>query len=182
MAEIKNVKACIMDEQAIARAVTRIAHQIIEKNKGIEDLAIIGIQRRGVPLAKRIVECIKSVEGVDVPFGILDITLYRDDLSMLSDVPKINGTDIAFSITGKKIVLVDDVIFTGRTIRAAIDAIMDCGRPKLIQLAVLVDRGHRELPFRADYVGKNVPTSLDEVINVQVKEFDGEENVLLSTR
>lgn len=182
MANIKNVKACIMDEQAIARAIIRIAHQIIEKNKGIEDLAIIGIQRRGVPLAKRIVECIKSVEGVDVPLGVLDITLYRDDLSMLSDVPKINGTDIAFSITGKKIVLVDDVIFTGRTIRAAIDAVMDCGRPKLIQLAVLVDRGHRELPFRADYVGKNVPTSLDEVINVQVKEFDDEENVLLSTR
>ncbi len=182
MAEIKNIKACIMDEQAISRAITRIAHEIIEKNKGIDDLAIIGIQRRGVPLAKRIVKCIKEVENIDVPFGILDITLYRDDLSMLSDVPQINGTDISFSITGKKIVLVDDVIFTGRTVRAAIDAIMDCGRPRLIQLAVLVDRGHRELPFRADYVGKNVPTSLDELINVQVVEVDGQENVLLSTR
>ena len=182
MSEIKNVKASIMDAQAINRAIIRISHEIIEKNKGIQDIVVIGIQRRGVPLAKRIAQCIQEVEGVDIPLGILDITLYRDDLSLLSDVPQINGTDIGFSLTGKKIVLVDDVIFTGRTIRAAIDAIMDCGRPKLIQLAVLVDRGHRELPIRADYVGKNVPTSLDEIINVQIKEVDGEENVLLSSR
>lgn len=182
MAEMKNVKACLMDECAINRAIIRIAHQIIEKNKGIDDIVVIGIQRRGVSLAKRIVDYISKVEGVEVPLGVLDITLYRDDLSMLSDVPQINGTDIGFSVTGKKIILVDDVMFTGRTVRAAIDAIMDCGRPKLIQLAVLVDRGHRELPFRADYVGKNVPTSLDEAINVLVKEIDGDEGVLLINR
>ena len=180
--KMHNVKACIMDECAINRAIIRIAHQIIEKNKGTENLVVIGIQRRGVSLAKRIVEYINNVESANVPLGILDITLYRDDLSMLSDVPQINGTDIGFSVTGKKVILVDDVMFTGRTVRAAIDAVMDCGRPKLIQLAVLVDRGHRELPFRADYVGKNVPTSLDEAINVLVTEIDGDEAVLLINR
>lgn len=179
---MNKVKACLMDEEAINRALTRISHEIIEKNKGVQDLALIGIQRRGVPLAKCIAEKIAQTEGVQVPIGILDITLYRDDLSMLADVPQINGTDIPFSIMGKKLVLVDDVIFTGRTVRAAIDAIMDCGRPRLIQLAVLIDRGHRELPIRADYVGKNVPTSLEEVIHVNVHAFDGEQNVLLSAR
>jgi len=182
MSDIKTVKASLMDENAMNRALIRISHQIIEKNKGTDDLVIIGIQRRGVSLAKKIVEYINKVEDANVPLGILDITLYRDDLSVLSDVPQINGTDIGFSITNKKIVLVDDVIFTGRTVRAAIDAVMDCGRPKLIQLAVLVDRGHRELPIRADYVGKNVPTSLDELIDVRVMDIDGEDNVLLTNR
>jgi pyrimidine operon attenuation protein/uracil phosphoribosyltransferase len=165
-------KAVIMDESGIVRAVTRIAHEIIEKNKGIEDLVLIGIQRRGVPLAKMIAEKIKGVEGKDIPVGILDITLYRDDLSLLAEHPVINGTEIDFSITGKRIVLVDDVIYTGRTVRAAIDALMDSGRPRMIQLAVLIDRGHRELPIRADYVGKNVPTSKFEVVNVKLYEVD----------
>lgn len=182
MSKIENVKARLMDEDAVNRAITRISHEIIEKNKGAEELAVIGIQRRGVPLARMIASKMEQAEGVKIPFGILDITLYRDDLSMLSDVPTINGTDIPFSIMGKKIVLVDDVIFTGRTARAAIDAVMDCGRPRLIQLAVLVDRGHRELPIRADYVGKNIPTSLDEIVHVQVREFDGEQNVIISAK
>lgn len=175
-------KAVLMDEEAINRALTRISHEIIEKNKGVEGLVLIGIQRRGVPLARAIAEKIEKAEGIKVPIGILDITLYRDDLSMLADVPQINGTDIPFSINNVKTVLVDDVIFTGRTVRAAIDAIMDAGRPKNIQLAVLVDRGHRELPIRPDYVGKNVPTALNEVIHVQVREIDGEQAVLLSDR
>lgn len=175
-------KAVLMDEEAISRALTRISHEIIEKNKGAEGLVLIGIQRRGVPLARAIAEKIEKAEGIKVPIGILDITLYRDDLSMLADVPQINGTDIPFSINNVKTVLVDDVIFTGRTVRAAIDAIMDAGRPKNIQLAVLVDRGHRELPIRPDYVGKNVLTALNEVIQVQVREIDGEQAVLLSDR
>ena len=173
-------KAIIMDESGIVRAATRISHEIIEKNKGVDNLVLIGIQRRGVPLAKMISEKIKGVEGRTVPVGILDITFYRDDLSMLSEHPIINGTEINFSITGKKIVLVDDVIYTGRTVRAAIDALMDIGRPKAIQLAVLIDRGHRELPIRPDYVGKNVPTSKLEVVNVKLYEFDGENAVTIS--
>jgi pyrimidine operon attenuation protein/uracil phosphoribosyltransferase len=173
-------KAIIMDESGIVRAATRISHEIIEKNKGVDNLVLIGIQRRGVPLAKMISEKIKGVEGRTVPVGILDITFYRDDLSMPSEHPIINGTEINFSITGKKIVLVDDVIYTGRTVRAAIDALMDIGRPKAIQLAVLIDRGHRELPIRPDYVGKNVPTSKLEVVNVKLYEFDGENAVTIS--
>ncbi|MCX7711042.1 MAG: bifunctional pyr operon transcriptional regulator/uracil phosphoribosyltransferase PyrR [Clostridia bacterium] len=165
-------KAEIMDESGIMRAVTRIAHEIIEKNKGVENLALIGIQRRGVPLAKMVAEKIKEVEGTNVPVGVLDITFYRDDLSMLSEHPIINGTEINFPINNKKIVLVDDVLYTGRTVRAAIDAIMDIGRPKLIQLAILIDRGHRELPIRADYVGKNVPTSKNEVVHVKLFDID----------
>jgi pyrimidine operon attenuation protein/uracil phosphoribosyltransferase len=165
-------KAEIMDESGIIRAVTRIAHEIIEKNRGIEDLILIGIQRRGVPLAKMISQKIFEVEGETVPVGILDITFYRDDLSMLSEHPIINGTEINFPVTDKKVVLVDDVIYTGRTARAAIDAVMDVGRPKLIQLAILIDRGHRELPIRADFVGKNVPTSKSEVINVKLYDTD----------
>jgi len=168
-----------MDRSAVNRAITRIAHEIIEGNKGIENLAIIGIQRRGVPIAKMIIEKIEQVENGTPDFGILDITLYRDDLSLLFEHPTINGTDIPFQITGKKIILVDDVLFTGRTIRTAIDCIMDIGRPKCIQLAVLIDRGHRELPIRADYIGKNVPTSLNELIHVQMDSIDGEQNVLL---
>lgn len=173
-------KAEILDESAISRAITRIAHEIIEKNKGIDELVLIGIQRRGVPLAKRIAQKIKEVEGIDVSVGILDITFYRDDLSVLSEHPVINGTEINFSVTDKKIVLVDDVLYTGRTVRAAIEAIMDIGRPKMIQLAILIDRGHRELPIRADYVGKNVPTSRNEVVHVKLMEIDKVNAVTIS--
>lgn len=173
-------KSEIMDESGMLRAITRISHEIIEKNKGIEDVVLIGIQRRGVPLAKMVAQKIKEVEGTDIPVGILDITLYRDDLSMLAEHPIINGTEINFSVTGKKVVLVDDVIFTGRTTRAAIDAIMDIGRPKMIQLAIIIDRGHRELPIRPDYIGKNVPTSRNEVVNVKVKDIDGVNAVTIS--
>lgn len=173
-------KAEVMDSQGMQRAIIRIAHEIIERNRGIDDLVLIGIQRRGVPLAERITERIKDVEGSRVPVGILDITLYRDDLSMLAEHPIINGTLIDFPIAGKKIVLVDDVLYTGRTVRAAIDAIIDIGRPKMIQLAILIDRGHRELPIRADFVGKNVPTSRSEVIHVKVKEIDSLDVVTIS--
>ncbi len=165
-------KAEIMDESGIMRAITRIAHEIIEKNKGVDNLALIGIQRRGVPLAKMIAQKIKEVEGTAVAVGVLDITFYRDDLSMLSEHPVINGTAIDFPINDKKIVLVDDVLYTGRTARAAIDALMDIGRPRMIQLAILIDRGHRELPIRADYVGKNVPTSKSEVVHVKLLDID----------
>ncbi|HOQ06821.1 MAG TPA: bifunctional pyr operon transcriptional regulator/uracil phosphoribosyltransferase PyrR [Clostridiales bacterium] len=173
-------KAEIMDENAMKRAVTRIAHEIIERNKGVDDVRLIGIQRRGVPLARMIASKIREVEGKDVPVGILDITFYRDDLSMLAEHPVVNGTEIDFPVTDKIIVLVDDVLYTGRTARAAIDAVMDIGRPKIIQLAILIDRGHRELPIRADYVGKNVPTSRSEMVNVKVLEFDGVNKVTLS--
>jgi len=165
-------KAEIMDESAMMRAITRIAHEIIERNKGVEDVILIGIQRRGVPLAKLIANKIQEVEGKSVPVGILDITFYRDDLSMLAEHPVVNGTEINFSVTDKIIVLVDDVIYTGRTARAAIDAIMDIGRPRIIQLAILIDRGHRELPIRADFVGKNVPTSKSEMVNVKLFDID----------
>ncbi|MFY9176941.1 MAG: bifunctional pyr operon transcriptional regulator/uracil phosphoribosyltransferase PyrR [Caldicoprobacterales bacterium] len=165
-------KAQIMDEAGINRALSRIAHEIIEKNKGVEDVVLIGIQRRGVPLAYRLANNIKKYEGVEVPVGILDITLYRDDLSTLAEHPVINSTDIPFDINGKIVVMVDDVLYTGRTARAAMDALIDLGRPKAIQFAVLVDRGHRELPIRADFVGKNLPTSRNEIVNVQVMEVD----------
>ena len=172
----------IMDGAAIRRALTRISHEILEKNKGIENLALIGIQRRGVPLSERIAEKIEDVEGDRPESGTLDITFYRDDLSFLNEHPVVKGTDIPFSVNGKDIVLVDDVLYTGRTVRAAIDAIMDIGRPSSIQLAILIDRGHRELPIRADYVGKNVPTSKKEFIEVKVTEFDGEEGVYIVRR
>jgi len=173
-------KAEIMDQSSIDRAIARISHEIIEKNKGVSEIAIIGIQRRGVPLARRIAKRIHEIEGLHVPVGILDITFYRDDLSMLAEHPVINGTQIDFSVNDKKIILVDDVLFTGRTVRAAIDAIMDIGRPKGIQLAILIDRGHRELPIRADYIGKNVPTSKNEIIHVKLQEIDNENVVLIS--
>ncbi len=173
-------KAEIMDENSMYRAITRISHEIIEKNKGVDNVVLIGIQRRGVPLAKMLAKKIEEVEGKIVPVGFLDITLYRDDLSMLAEHPIINGTEIGFRLTGKKVVLVDDVMFTGRTIRAAIDAILDIERPKIIQLAILIDRGHRELPIRADYVGKNVPTSKNEIINVKVTDIDGINMVTIS--
>lgn len=169
----------VMDEQAMSRALSRIAYEIIERNKGIENLAIIGIQRRGVTLARRIAKQIEEVEGKEIPVGIIDITLYRDDLSTLAQHPIINGTDIQFSVEGKTVVLVDDVLFTGRTTRAAIDAVMEFGRPDVIQLAVLVDRGHRELPISADFRGKNLPTSSSEIVQVYVDDFDSENKVTI---
>lgn len=172
-------KAVILDGQAMKRAWLRIAHEISERNKGVQDLMLVGIRTRGVPLAQRLAENIAAIEGVKLPVGILDITLYRDDLSTLGYQPVIHGTAMPGSTAGKKIVLVDDVLYTGRTVRAALDALIDLGRPQLIQLAVLVDRGHRELPIRADYVGKNVPTSHREVISVQLVETDGTDQVLI---
>jgi len=172
-------QSVLMDEAAIDRAIIRISHEIVEKNAGLDKIALIGIQRRGVPMAKRIREYIEQIEGVKVPLGILDITFYRDDLSMLSAHPFVNGTHIPFDVNDTKIILVDDVLFTGRTIRSAIDNLFDTGRPACIQLAILIDRGHRELPIRADYVGKNVPTSTTEMISVNLEEVDGVNNVLL---
>jgi len=173
-------KALIMDNIALERALKRIAHEIIERNKGAENVALIGIHRRGVPLARRIAKYIQEFEGERVDIGTLDITFYRDDLSLLADHPIIKGTDIAFDINKKTIVLCDDVLYTGRTARAALDALMDMGRPNYIQLAVIVDRGHRELPIRADYIGKNIPTAKNEVIGVHVMEFDGVDNVVIN--
>ena len=172
----------IMDADAMKRAITRITFEIIEKNKGTDDVVLIGIQRRGVILANRIQRRIQEIEGVDVPVGILDITLYRDDLSRRSDYPVINGTSIDFIIEDKKIVLVDDVLYTGRTVRAAIEAIMELGRPDKIELAVMIDRGHREIPIRADYVGKNVPTARSEIVHTQFMELDGADKVELGRR
>lgn len=173
------LKAQIMDEISVERAIVRIAHQIIEKNHGIENLCIIGIKTRGVHIAKRLVKAIQSIEGVQIDMGVLDISLYRDDLSDFTQDPVLNSTDIPFPVVNKKVVLVDDVIYTGRTVRAAMDAIMAIGRAATIQLAVLVDRGHRELPIRSDFVGKNIPTSKSEVVAVHLKEYDGETNVQL---
>ncbi|HOO48341.1 MAG TPA: bifunctional pyr operon transcriptional regulator/uracil phosphoribosyltransferase PyrR [Saccharofermentans sp.] len=172
-------KAVIMDEASINRAIVRISHEIIEKNSGLDNLALIGIQRRGVTMARRIKSNLDNIEGVQVPMGILDITFYRDDLSKLAAHPVVHGTDIPFDVNDKIIVLVDDVLFTGRTIRSAIDAIFDMGRPRAIELAILIDRGHRQLPFRADFVGKNVPTSLNEEITVEFSEIDNRNQVLL---
>ncbi|NLY52719.1 MAG: bifunctional pyr operon transcriptional regulator/uracil phosphoribosyltransferase PyrR [Firmicutes bacterium] len=173
------IKAQIMDEAAIGRALTRIAHEILERNKGVQDLMLVGIRTRGVPLARRLVQRIEEIEGVAVPMGELDITLYRDDLSTIAEQPVVEETKLPEDVNGKIVVLVDDVLFTGRTTRAAMDALIDHGRPRQIQLAVLVDRGHRELPIRADYVGKNVPTSLREIISVRLTETDGEERVVI---
>ena len=168
-----------MDADGIRRALIRIAHEITEKNRGVENVALVGIRTRGVPLAARIAEEIQKIENVEVPVGSLDITLYRDDLTTMGYNPVIHGTEIDFDITGKHIVLVDDVLYTGRTIRAALDAIIDMGRPNSIQLAVLIDRGHRELPIRADYAGKNVPTSRRETIEVALQEEGKEDEVIL---
>ena len=166
----------ILDHENIERALTRIAHEILEKNKGSEDLCLVGIRTRGDILAKRLQECIKHIEGKTIEAGILDINLYRDDLTLTSPQPIVRETLIHFDLSGKKVILVDDVLFTGRTIRAALNALNDFGRPANIQLAVLIDRGHRELPIRADYVGKNIPTSLDENVRVILKECDGKED------
>lgn len=175
-------KNVIMDSEAIRRALVRIAHEIIEKNKGVEDVVIVGIRTRGVPLAQRIAAEINAIENCEMTVGMLDITLYRDDLSTLGYNPVVHGTDINFDLSGKHVVLVDDVLYTGRTIRAALDAVIDMGRPKTIQLALLVDRGHKELPIRADYVGKNVPTSQKETIEVVLNEIDGTDEVYIGER
>lgn len=171
------LKANLMDAMQMRRAIIRISHEIIERNRGADKLALVGIQRRGVPLAQQIAEVIKTVERIDVPVGKLDITLYRDDLSLVSEHPEIKGTYVPFAVTGTNVVLVDDVLYTGRTTRAAIEAVMEMGRPNTIQLAVLIDRGNRELPVGADYVGKVVPSSKDELISVSVKEIDKENRV-----
>ncbi len=175
-------KTVLMDADGIRRALTRIAHEIVEKNKGIENLMLAGIRTRGVPLAERIATEIARIEGKKPPVGVLDITLYRDDLSTLSYQPVVHPTQMPVDIDGRIIVLVDDVLFTGRTIRAALDALIDMGRPRVIQLAVLIDRGHRELPIRADYVGKNVPTATRESVSVKLTETDGDEQAVLRER
>jgi pyrimidine operon attenuation protein/uracil phosphoribosyltransferase len=167
----------IMTADEVRRATVRISHEIVEKQAGTAGLALVGIQRRGVPLAHRLADAIAEHEGVRLPVGALDITFYRDDLSMIAQQPVVKGTDIPFDVTGQTIVLVDDVLYTGRTIRAAMDALMDFGRPRAIRLAVLVDRGHRELPIRADHVGKNVPTSREELVRVHLLETDGVDGV-----
>src|SRR5215471_9385494 len=169
----------VMDADRIGRSLARIAHEILERNKGVDDLALIGVRSRGVPLAKRLARQIKEITGDDVPAGALDITLYRDDLMRhaVGPQPLVRRTEIPFSIDGKRILLVDDVLYTGRTIRAALDALIDFGRPQSIQLVVLVDRGHRELPIKADYVGKNLPTSASESVQVHLTEIDGRDEV-----
>ncbi|WP_453997072.1 bifunctional pyr operon transcriptional regulator/uracil phosphoribosyltransferase PyrR [Bacillus nitroreducens] len=174
-------KAVVLDNQAIRRALTRIAHEIIEKNKGIEDCVIVGIKTRGIYLAKRIASRIEQIEGKQVAIGELDITLYRDDLTTKTEdhEPIVKGSDIPVEITNKKVILVDDVLYTGRTVRAALDALIDIGRPAQIQLAVLIDRGHREFPIRADYVGKNIPTASSERIVVELEEVDQDDQVTI---
>jgi len=171
-------KATIMDADQIRRAVKRIAHEIVERNRGVADLVVVGIRRRGVPLAKRIADYLKQIEG-PVPVGVVDITLYRDDFQLKATMPLVGTTDIKEDINNKVVVLVDDVLYTGRTVRAALDELIDFGRPKQIQLAVLVDRGHREFPIKADYVGKNVPTSASERVEVHVSELGEQDEVIL---
>ena len=175
-------KTLIMDEQQLRRSIMRMAHEIIERNKGAMDVVLVGIRSRGEPLAKMLAESIQKVEGTFVPVGSVDITFYRDDMTHAQRDPKLNSTDIPFDVEGKTVVLVDDVLYTGRTVRAAMDALMDVGRAKRIQLAVLIDRGHRELPIRADFVGKNIPSATTEFIRVSVDGIDSETNVWLCDR
>ena len=172
-------KTVLMDEVAVDRALSRIAHEIIERNKGVSDLALVGVITRGAPMAQMLADKIERFEGVKVPCGSVDISLYRDDIEEISEMPVVNGTNIDFDVKDKRVVLCDDVLYTGRTARAAMEAVLKLGRPKCIQLAVLVDLGHRELPLRADYVGKNVPTTLSEMIAVRFVPTDGEQNVVL---
>jgi pyrimidine operon attenuation protein/uracil phosphoribosyltransferase len=171
----------VMDADRIRRTLTRIAHEIVERNKATDDLALVGVRTRGVPIAKRLASTLREITGHDVPTGALDITLYRDDLMRhaVGPQPLVRSTEIQFSIDDRKILLVDDVLYTGRTTRAALDALIDYGRPKAIQLVVLVDRGHRELPIKADYVGKNLPTALEESVQVRLQEIDGIDEVVL---
>lgn len=175
-------KAKILDRDTINRSLMRIAHEILERNKGTGNLCLVGIRNRGAYLAKRLADCIEQIERKSIPVGILDITLYRDDLTLVASQPVVHKTEIGFDITDKHVVLVDDVLYTGRTIRAAMDALIDLGRPKSIQLAVLIDRGHRELPIRADYVGKNIPTAKNETIEVRLAEADGEDEAVIVER
>ena len=172
----------LLDDSAINRVLTRIAHEILEANKGAKDLILVGIETRGVPLAKRLAEKIKTIEGVEVTVKKVNITFYRDDLEKKYEQPVRGEFDITEEISGKTVILVDDVIYTGRTVRAAMDALMDIGRPNYIQLAALIDRGHRELPIRPDYIGKNIPTSKKEVVHVRIQEIDDENSVLLEVR
>ena len=172
----------ILDAEGIRRALTRIAHEILERNQGPEKVVLVGLRRRGVPLASRLAALIRQFEGVDVPVGQLDITMYRDDLGLRGTQPEMHPTSMPHDVTERSVVLVDDVLYTGRTVRAALDAILDYGRPRQIQLAVLVDRGHRELPIRPDYIGKNVPTARHEEIAVRLEETDGRDEVVLMRR
>jgi len=173
----------VMDADRISRAITRIAHEIVERNRGVEDVALVGVRSRGVPLARRLARALQDITGDQVPTGALDITLYRDDLMRhaVGPQPQVRRTEIPFSIDDRMIILVDDVLYTGRTTRAALDALIDFGRPKAIQLVALVDRGHRELPIRADYVGKNVPTSRHESVQVRLQELDGSDEVAIQS-
>lgn len=175
------MSSVVMDAERISRTLTRIAHEIVERNKGVEDLALVGIRTRGVHIARRLARTLREITGHDIPTGALDITLYRDDLMRhaVGPQPLVRRTEIPFSIDDKKILLVDDVLYTGRTTRAALDALIDFGRPKAIQLIVLVDRGHRELPIKADYVGKNLPTALEESVQVLLQETDAQDEVIL---
>ncbi len=182
MSAMKAKRTQILDEEAIGRIISRISHEILERNKGVKDLAIVGIRTRGVHLAERIAACIKKIDQQEVPVGILDITLYRDDLTAIAEQPVVRATEINFDLNGKNIVLVDDVLFTGRTVRCALDELIDFGRPATIQLAVLIDRGHRELPIRADYAGKNMPTARSEDVQVRLKESDGLDGVFVESR
>jgi pyrimidine operon attenuation protein/uracil phosphoribosyltransferase len=175
-------KAKILDKTGIERTLMRIAHEISEKNKGTKELCLVGIRTRGAFLAERLAGCIEKIDNVKVPVGVLDITLYRDDLSIIAEQPVVHETQINFDINNKKVILVDDVLYTGRTIRAAIDQLIDFGRPKEIQLAVLIDRGHRELPIRADYAGKNIPTAQNEIVEVRLDEQDKIDEVVIVER
>jgi pyrimidine operon attenuation protein/uracil phosphoribosyltransferase len=172
-------KSTILDKEGIKRILQRISHEVLEKNQGVKGLAVIGIRTRGAILAERIVENIKAIEGSEVLAGALDITMYRDDLTEIAEQPVVHSTDIGFDITGKKIILVDDVLYTGRTVRCALSELIDFGRPANIQLAVLIDRGHRELPIRPDFVGKNIPTTKSESVEVKLQEMDGREEVIV---
>jgi pyrimidine operon attenuation protein/uracil phosphoribosyltransferase len=173
------VSGKLLDAADVRRALTRIAHEILERDRGAGEVALVGIANRGDDLARRLADEIERIEGTRVPVGALDITFYRDDIGMTAEAPEVHETRIAFDVTGRTVVLVDDVLFTGRTIRAAIDALLEYGRPARVQLAVLVDRGHRELPIRPDYVGKNIPTSLTERVRVELEETDGSDQILL---
>jgi len=173
------IKAKVIDELGLHRVITRISHEILEKNKGSKNLVLIGMKTRGEFLAKRVWDMIKEIENIELPLGILDVTLYRDDFRTRMKQPEVSVSNMTFDINEKNVILIDDVLYTGRTVRAALDALVDYGRPRTIQLFVLVDRGHRELPIRADYVGKNIPTSLNEEIKVKMSEVDGEDAIYL---